>query len=428
MRSRLQSIVLWILAAIVTAAVGLALFAYVSKPLLLAGPMVQLVGEDGFSVVWWVSRRGPAVLEVDVPGRGTTRVNAEWSGPNGRVVGRLTRLERNATALAYRCVQYSSLGIRHVVGTGRTLLAPKPSEALRFVAIGDTGSGKPPQYDVAEMVVAARPQLVIHTGDVVYPSGSWPDYMPKFFIPYESLLRDIPMYPSLGNHDMNTEAGKPYLEAFELPDNGPAGLPRGANYWFDFGPARFAAIDTNAGEEVLAGRVAPWLGRVMAEAPTTWRFVFFHHPPYTNGKNHKPDDRVRRVLVPVLERTGVDVVFNGHNHLFERTKSIREGRVVPDGEGVFYVVTGAGGHSLYAELENPPEYIAAFNDQVFSFTTVEVSGETLRLRQIDRAGEVLHEWTYVRPPTRSVGAASRPSAPATAPASGPVAIMAGHGS
>ena len=63
-------------------------------------------------------------------------------------------------------------------------------------------------------------------------------------VPYAKLLRFVPFYPSLGNHDVKTDDGAPWLRAFVLPENGPDGVDPERFYWFDYGDARFVALDT----------------------------------------------------------------------------------------------------------------------------------------------------------------------------------------
>ncbi len=396
MKRTAQRVVWSVVTVLLLGLLGVVVLDYATRPVLVAGPMLQSVGPDGFSVVWWTVRGGDAVLEVDLPGGGVSVFSGKAAGDGGRMVATAANLRRGASPPAYRIRQRSRAGVPRTVASGVGRLASQSDERLRFLVFGDSGSGKTVQYELGEAMPGFEPDLVIHTGDVVYPSGEWLDYGTKFFSPYAALLRDVPFYPCLGNHDMKTDAGKPLLSAFHLPDNGPAGLPRGANYWFDCGPARFVCVDTNASVEVLGGPVAPWLERALATTPGAWRFAFFHHPPYTGGNNHPPDERVQSTLVPVLEKAGADVVFCGHNHLYERTRAIRGGRVVPDGQGVFYVISGAGGGGLYREKPDHPDYIAAFDDQMHGFTVVEIAGETLRIRHINRSGTTVDDWTYTR--------------------------------
>lgn len=381
---------------------------YATRPTLFAGPMLQQVEPDGFSVVWWATQPTRGTLEVVQPGRPVRYVTARAAGRQ-RLVAKVTGIAP-ADDIEYRIVHRSWLGWPHRIGSGRARTAKRPDEPLRFIAFGDSGTGKTPQYDLGAAMPDIKPDLVIHTGDLIYPAGRWAEYGPRFFLPYEKLIRDVPFYPVFGNHDLKTDLGKPLLTTFELPANGPTGLPRGANYWFDCGPARFVGINSCDPPWTLQDVTAPWLDTVLASAGNRWRFVFFHNPPYT-GSKHNPDARVLETLVPVLEKNAVDVVFCGHNHLYERTKAIRDGRIVPDGEGVPYIITGAGGGRLYAERDDHPAYVAAFtkDDTVgFGFTVVDLAGDTLRLKHINRVGDVVDNWTVTRhattrPTSRTAG-------------------------
>ena len=356
----------------VLAGLAVVVIDYATRPLLAAGPMVQLVRPDGFSVVWWATRRGRAALEVDLPGNGTASVPATWDDAGQRVMATVDSLPAFAEPVEFRIVHRSWVGLARVIGRGRGRVAKGADEPLRFLVFGDSGSGKTAQYELGELMPRQSPDLVIHTGDLVYPKGQWLDYGPKFFQPYEALLREVPFYPCLGNHDIRTEAGRPFLAAFAWPDNGPPGQPRGAHYWFDCGPARFVTFDSDVSADVLKNVIAPWIEPILEVS-------------------------VQEALVPIFERTRVDVVFNGHNHLYERTRSIRDGRIVPDGQGIFYIVSGAGGATLYPERANRPEYIAKFDDQMHGFTVVDVEGRVLRVRHINRLGDLVDDWTYTRP-------------------------------
>ena len=117
--------------------------------------------------------------------------------------------------------------------------------------------------------------------------------------------------------------------------------------------------------------------------------------------------------MPVIEATGVDAVFNGHDHNYQRTMPLRDGQIVDPESGVVYVVTGAGGGQLYEVHEPPPGWIAAQDSQHFSFTQVTIDGDDLTLRQIAMDGSVLDE--YVMWKSAEVDAEG-PTSPATAPA------------
>ncbi|MFQ5502674.1 MAG: metallophosphoesterase family protein, partial [Phycisphaerae bacterium] len=272
---------------------------------------------------------------------------------------------------------------------------------IRFIAFGDSGNGSNTQANLGAVMTAQKPDFLIHVGDLVYSAGEAEDYPFNFYEPYAALIRSVPFMASLGNHDVVTDRGGPLLNEFVLPENGPAGIERERNYYFDFGDARFVALDTNQvieGGAITAEQmktiVAPWLHEVLTDCDARWKFAYFHHPFYT-GSDHFAEGQayVKDAFVAVLEECGVDLVFCGHNHLYERTWPIREDRIVGDGEGVVYITTGAGGVNVYPETDPPPAYMRAFNDEAFSFTRVDLKGDVLELKQINDSGGIVDEYT-----------------------------------
>jgi len=112
---------------------------------------------------------------------------------------------------------------------------------------------------------------------------------------------------------------------------------------------------------------------------------------------------MKEAFVKVFEDCKVDMVFCGHNHLYERTAPIRADQIVPDGQGVVYVTTGAGGAQRYSENLPPPPYIRVYNADVFSFTQVDVTPERLELRQIDENGLVIDTYSLVKDSASATG-------------------------
>jgi len=202
-------------------------------------------------------------------------------------------------------------------------------------------------------------------GDLVYPRGEAKQYSRKFFKPYEKILRSTPFYPVLGNHDMKTEEGRPFLDTFSLPDNGPAGLEQGRCYWFTYSNAFFVGIDSTLDRDTLQDRVVPWLSEILKSSEAMWKFVYFHHSPYSSGSGSSK--LIKDVLVPVIEEEEVDVVFCGHAHQYERIGPVLKGEVNRSG-GVLYIISGAGGKSLRSIKQLQP-YTAAFYSLSYSFYT-----------------------------------------------------------
>lgn len=367
-----------------------------TRPILIVGPMVQIPTPGGLTIVWEMDSsigHGVAWLE-DAPG-----VNLVERSRN---LGR--RHEAAFTGLTPgRTYRYSVandrglFGSTVVAGPYETRVPPPRGTPFRFVAFGDSGNGSNTQAEFAKRIAAARPDVIIHVGDLVYPAGAGETYGTHFYEPNAELIRHAPFMPSLGNHDVATDKGRPLLAHFVCPENGPEGIEPERCYWFDYGDARFVALDSNLVEadgaishEEMKSVIAPWARRVLTDCDARWKFVFYHHPFYT-GSSHSAEGAafMKEAFLDVFEETGVDVVFCGHNHLYERTAPLRSDQIVADGEGIVYIVTGAGGVSRYAEKLPPPPYMRAYNDQVFSYTQVDLSADRLELNQIDENGKVI---------------------------------------
>jgi hypothetical protein len=243
------------------------------------------------------------------------------------------------------------------------------------------------------------PDFVIVVGDVNQPPAGPFDlpasvasagalYDPRFFEPYAALLPSIPFYAALGNHDCEIEKGQALLDLLTLPRNGPTGRPPESSYWLERAGAQVIVHDTNQSVPSLLEEAVPW-HREVARRPAAFRLVFQHHPLYGSGPNAArfPTGPLRDVLGPLYTQTGVDVVFNGHDHLYERTKPIG---------GVVYVTTGAGGAALYP-LATQNDFTAAFVNDRHGYTYVEVRGRTLSLRQMDENREVVDSFQLTKP-------------------------------
>ena len=225
------------------------------------------------------------------------------------------------TEVLYRV---STSGVELASGSFRT--AAGPDQPFSFAAIGDSGTGSTAQYAVADRMVVLDPNFVLHTGDVVYPDGQADGYDPFFFQPYQTLARRAPIFPTLGNHDYHSQRGQPYLDAFYLPHNNPANTER--YYSFDWGDAHFTALDFNTGPD--ADQLA-WLKDDLAATDKRWKFVFYHQAIYSSGPHGYESwvEAKRQLLAPIFEQHHVDIVFNGHDHDYERFVPLNAARGLP---------------------------------------------------------------------------------------------------
>ncbi len=268
-------------------------------------------------------------------------------------------------------------------GSFRT--APADGESgFAFAVIGDSGDGGMAQMAVAGLLERSMPDLVLHTGDVVYPSGKQRHYDRRFFAPYRRLIRRVPIFPVLGNHDVKTQGGTAYLENFHLPFDDPRSC--GRYYSFDWGSVHFVALDSELYHGDSGGDKAEqkaWLEYDLSATTLSRKVVFLHRPPYSSSR-HGGDSKVRGDLEPVFVRHGVDLVFSGHDHCYERTVPIK---------GVTYVVSGGGGKRLYPAGESVwTARSASAHHAVF----VRAEGERLSLKTLEPGGSVLDHVEFDR--------------------------------
>ncbi len=338
-------------------------------PTLTRGPYVQAVTATSAIVIWRTDVASDSRIEYGVGDYANSIVDP---GPTTEHVLALTDLI-TGTTVTYRVF---SGGLPLATGSFRTAAAP--DQSFRFAVIGDSGIGSAAQQQVADRLVVLAPDLVLHTGDVIYPSGQASGYDPFFFQPYQALLRQSPVFPTLGNHDYGTAGGQPYLDAFYLPRNNPADSEK--YYSFDWGNAHFVALDFNDGP---AQAQLDWLQADLAATDKLWKFVFYHQAIYSSGPHGYEPYLInkRAVLAPIFEAHQVDVVFNGHDHDYERTQSIN---------GVIYIVSGGGGASLY---NVNPQPFSAHAESAYHAVVVDVDRCTLSLQAVKPDGLVFDALT-----------------------------------
>jgi 3',5'-cyclic AMP phosphodiesterase CpdA len=198
-----------------------------------------------------------------------------------------------------------------------------------FVAMGDNRSSPSAYQAVCDRASAIDPEFFVHSGDLTTFGENASYWDPEFFAPMEELAARSCLFPSIGNHEGN---GANYINYFYLPSAG-SGSER--YYSFDYANSHFIVLDTTIDFSDTSAQYG-WLeSDLSANESKLWIFVYFHHPPYSSG-SHGSDLNVRNTLTPLFEQYGVDMVFSGHDHDYER------GLV----NGIYYIVTGGAGAPL----------------------------------------------------------------------------------
>lgn len=223
-----------------------------------------------------------------------------------------------------------------------------------------------------------RPEFLLIVGDSVR-RGRFYEHWDRFlFAPGKELFISTPFYLCLGNHEENS----PWFYKF-------VAYPEPKNYYsFDYGNAHFVALDggklTEAGKGFMPGSPQyKFLVDDLKATQATWKFAFFHYPPYVSG-NFQVEKM--RVLCPVFEKYGVDIVFNSHTIVYERSHPIRGGRVDLE-SGVIYIVAGGAGACPHW-FHHKRAWHTAQALAVPHFVQVVIAGYVLELRAIDYEGRL----------------------------------------
>jgi uncharacterized protein (TIGR03437 family) len=275
--------------------------------------------------------------------------------------------------------------------TVRVTAAPRQG-SFRFLAFGDSGSREPEQIRLAEQMGRECAELVLHTGDLAYPSGTAAEISSGYLNVYGEMMARVPFFAVAGNHDYGTGEAKAFLAVHEAPDSGVKERDRGRYYSFDWGGAHFIGLDSNrplleAVEE--DGAMLGWLEEDLRKhAGAYWKIAFFHHPPYAGGPNqeHMLTKLARSHIAPILERHGVQLVLNSHEHSYQRSHPLRGGKAVEAGSGTMYVTSGGGGAMLYPVY--PMEQVAV-GQPVHHYLRVTVNPWRVKIEAVDIEQQVI---------------------------------------
>ena len=261
--------------------------------------------------------------------------------------------------------------------------AVRPTTPFAFAVFGDTQGNPKVSGKLARMAWEQRPSFLVHVGDLVDTGTRDTDWTEQFFPGMRPLISRTAFYPVLGNHERNA---RNYFDYMALP------APE-YHYSFVYGNTRFFMVDSNRniGPE---SEQYKWLEKALQQSTDTWKIVCHHHPPYSSDENDYGDlwkvnrsargDLRARKLVKLYDAHGVDIVWNGHIHSYERTWPLKDGQAVGR-HGTMYMITGGGGGGL----ETPGPFRPWFQHTVrrgHHYCMVHVNGGQLDIKAYDLDG------------------------------------------
>ena len=256
--------------------------------------------------------------------------------------------------------------------TAQNATLPLKEKSTRFLVLGDTGTGGREQYEIGKKVEEYRQKVKydfsILLGDNIYGAERPQDFKLKFEDPYKPLLdAGVKFYASLGNHD---DPNQRFYKPFNM---------EGERYYtFKKGPIQFYALDSN----YLDRKQLEWLAKELKGSNSEWKMAYFHHPLYSSG-THGSEVDLRTMLEPLFTQSGVDVVFAGHEHFYERIKPQK---------GIYYFTCGGAAKLRQGDIRKIGLTEKGFDaDQ--SFMIVEVEGNQFHFQTISRTGQTVDSGT-----------------------------------
>lgn len=369
----------------------------------IRGPLISPLNAELVRVAW----RTPA----PVIGRVEYGTNAE----PGKVVteqkpttNHLVLLPRllPGTRYYYR-IGGSSAGGSFVSGI-ETFVTFKTNGSLAFTVFGDSGAGTIEQYRIAKLVRDTAPDLVLHTGDVVYNAFQNDLADLRCLSVYQPHMKSVPYFFTFGNHDFFEPgtirynmaiADRNYLHNLPLPANT---VTRTAHFYsFDHGDAHFVCLFVPSFMHFAKYPLRPgslqyrWLSDDLAQSRKPWKILFFHIPVRSSGVhrmndldyNDIPDQvELQRTVLPLARQHGVQLIFNGHEHFYERFNPV---------QGVVSIISGGGGAYLYTPRVYS-EPASAFAAKVFHCVRVGITNDTAFIQAIDINGTIIDSTTVPR--------------------------------
>lgn len=349
----------------------------------LVKPYLQFATMDSIRILFETKRPCTATVEYTKQLPFTQKIETSAAADTMHEII-LTGLEAQ-TPYLYRVTLNDEPPVQSDILTFQT--AVRPDSPFAFAVIGDTQRNAPVIAKLQKFVYSLRPNFEIHCGDVVDGGPDKNEWVNELLKESHVLMGRVPMYPCIGNHEKNHSL---YYQYMSLP------TPE-YYYTYTYGNAQFFSLDTNkpVGPD---SEQYKWLEAELAKSTAKWKFSYHHHPVYSSDENDYGDtykgpsangDLKVRPLEQLYEKYNVDIVFNGHIHVYERSFPIRDSKVV-EKNGVIHITSGGGGGGLEASTPSRTWFQKRFYAG-HHVCYVTINGGSLELQAFDLEGRLFDQ-------------------------------------
>jgi hypothetical protein len=266
------------------------------------------------------------------------------------------------------------------IGAAIDVQPPLGKDSVKFLVIGDSGTGDRAQNETAAQMWKAHAvfpyEFAIMLGDNLYGSERPQDFAAKFERPYKPMLdANISFYAALGNHD---DPNQRYYKNF--------GMGGKRFYSYQKKDVRFFVLDSNYMDQDQQR----WLEEELSQSNSKWKIAYFHHPIYSSGGRHGSEVDLRSIVEPMFIKYNLHVVFAGHEHFYERLKPQK---------GINYFTAGGSAKLRSGDITANSSMTAKGFDTEQSFMLVEIDGDVMRFQTISRHGKRVDSGEIRRTPT-----------------------------
>lgn len=356
--------------------------------------ILSMGAEPGsLSISWKGDAAGPEALQLD----GVTGEKQRFTAVRERILkSDYYRYHVELSGLTQGTEYRYTIGENAFSGSFHV---PQESDVTRFLYLGDVQLQESmEEYEEwGQMVRRAyreHPDLdfAVIGGDLVNSPGELSQW--EAFLEACDVFAKLPLATVAGNHE-GVHSNYTYQKLFALPDDAPGGLSGEEFYAFDFGNVRMLMMDSSflteerrksMGKDAWAKeeqRVEAWIRCRTGSCEKPWLAAVIHHPVYGMHDEDTVSPQIRRLWAPLLETGGVRIVFSGHQHLYQRTRSIH---------GVVYLMGNSGQReSRFFHGNNLPEYTQQIYDRGANYQIVEAGARRLKMTSYNKKGLVIDE-------------------------------------
>lgn len=242
-----------------------------------------------------------------------------------------------------------------------------------------------------------KSDFMLFAGDLVKVSNE--DFWSEFFYAGGWIFGMVPSLPTPGNHEYDKQVNQPrsfskqWNQIFTMPLNGPSEKFKNRVYFIDYQGVRFVSVDSPSygenkkDDEMILG----WLDQTLANNPNRWAVVFTHYPVYycCQDRDKKPYQDVSKII---LEKYGVDIVLQGHDHTYCRGQNLPN--AVADSRNHPMYVVSVAGPKMYGLNTSFWSDRMASNTQLYQ--NIAFSGDTLSFKSYTVAGDLYDDFKLIK--------------------------------